>query len=59
MRFIITLIWALLIGSAISYVLTSMAGDPFNFSHGLILGVIFAIAIFILAEGILKEDSKH
>lgn len=59
MRFIMTLIWALLISSAISYVLTSMAGDPFEFTHALILGVIFAIAIFILGEGVLKEDNKH
>lgn len=59
MRFVMTFIWAMLISSAISYVLTSMADDPFNLTHALILGVIFTIVVFVLGEGILKEDSKQ
>ena len=49
------LIWSVLISSAISYVLTSMAGDPFNLTHVLVLAGIFFVAITLLGEGILKE----
>jgi len=58
MRLIMTIIWSLLISSAISYVLTSMAGDPFNFTHTVVLTIIFVVAIVALSEGALNE-SKH
>lgn len=58
MRFIMSFIWAMLISSAISYVLTSMSGDPFNLAHAAILGVIITLAIYILGEGIIKEDKN-
>lgn len=43
MRYIMTLIWALLIGAALAYVLNSMAGDPFNVTQS----VTFSAGIFI------------
>jgi hypothetical protein len=52
-------IWAMLVSCAISYVLSSMAGDPFVLSHALILGVIITIAVYILGEGLLKEKSSY
>lgn len=59
MRYIMVLIWAVLLGSALSYVLTSMSGDPFVFSHALILSGIFLVAIFFLGDVVLKEDREQ
>lgn len=57
MRIIVVAIWSILISSAISYVLTSMAGEPFNFIHTLILAGIFLVAITLIGDVLLKE--KH
>lgn len=43
MRFILTLIWSLLIGAALAYILNSMAGDPFNVTQS----ITFAAGAFI------------
>ncbi|WP_377558871.1 DUF2929 family protein [Ornithinibacillus salinisoli] len=53
-----TIIWAVLIGSVISYVLSSMAGDAFPLMDTLVLSAIIAIAIFVLGDGILKAKSE-
>lgn len=53
-----TIIWSLLISLAISFVLTSMAGDPFIISEAVILAVIFVVVIVLLGDGVLKEESK-
>lgn len=58
MRFLWTFIWALLIGGVISYILVSMTGDSFNMMHSLTLSIIFTIAIFLLGEGVLKEQNE-
>lgn len=60
MRYIMVAIWSLLISSAVSYVLTSMVGESFNFTLALGLAGIFAVAIIVLGDGILKgtEDSN-
>lgn len=51
-----TLIWSVLIGGAIAYVLTSMAGEPFNLTATLFLGGVFAITVFIIGEFVLKPE---
>ncbi|MEW9674971.1 YjzD family protein [Lentibacillus sp. L22] len=58
MRFFWTFIWALAIGGVISYILSAMAGEPFNVIHTLVLSIIFTIAIYVLGEGILKEQAE-
>lgn len=58
MRYIWTVIWALLLSAAVTYVLSSMGGDPFYIEHALILAGIFSIVVFVLGEGILKEKSE-
>jgi len=52
-----TIIWAVLIGAAVSYVLTSMAGEPFVMSDSLILSAILAVVAIILGDGILRESN--
>ncbi|WP_339228791.1 DUF2929 family protein [Oceanobacillus sp. FSL K6-2867] len=58
MRYIMTIVWAILIGAAVSYVLTSMGGEPFVLSDALILSAVFAVAAFILSDGVLREESN-
>ena len=55
MRYIIIFIWSILISSAVSYVLTSMSGDPFSFKIAVFFAGILSVAIFVLGDGILKE----
>lgn len=57
MRVIIAIIWSLLISSVVSYVLSSMAGDPFNFSMVLGLTAILVVGVLILGDGILTEEN--
>lgn len=38
-----TIIWALLIGGALAYVLSSMADQPFNLTQS----VVFSVAVFL------------
>ncbi|MED4476297.1 MULTISPECIES: DUF2929 family protein [Bacillaceae] len=57
MRYIASIVWAILISFAISYVLSSMGGEPFVLSHSLILAALFSIAVFILGDVVLKEDN--
>lgn len=58
MRHIVVMIWSFLISTAASYVLTSMAGEPFNINHTLILTVFFFIIVTILGEVVLKEEKN-
>lgn len=58
MRFIMTIIWALLIGSALAYVLASMADDAFNFTQALGFAVATFIGIIVI-DGILSSLQKQ
>ncbi|WP_156288852.1 DUF2929 family protein [Oceanobacillus salinisoli] len=57
MRYIMSIFWAILISLAISYVLTSMAGETFVLSDSLILAAILSAAIFLLGDSVLKEEN--
>lgn len=48
MRFIVSIIWAILIGSAIAYVLSSMGNDPFNLTQALTFSAISFIGIIVV-----------
>ena len=48
MRFIISLFWALLIGGALAYVLSSMAGDAFNVTQSIVYSGVVFIAIMLM-----------
>lgn len=58
MRYIMVAIWSMLISTAVSYVLTSMGGEPFSFLLTLILAGIFTVAIIVLGDGILKGNEE-
>lgn len=59
MRYIMVVIWSVLVGLAVSYVLTSMANEPFSLSNSLVLSAVFAIFVILLAEIGLKEQNNH
>lgn len=58
MNYIMTIIWAILISAAVSYVLLSMAGEPFVFADSLLLAVVLVAAVFTLGAGVLKEKNE-
>ncbi|RKQ32617.1 DUF2929 family protein [Oceanobacillus halophilus] len=57
MRYILAIFWAVLISGAISYVLTSMGGEPFVLMDSLILAGIFSVAVFLLGDGVLTDKN--
>lgn len=58
MRHVVVIIWSILIGTVVSYVLTSMGGEPFNMNHTLILAAFLFVIVTILGEFVLKEDKN-
>ena len=55
MRVIMTIIWALLIGGALAYVLSSMGGGSFNMTQSLLYSAGVFIAIIFL-DGVLTTQ---
>ncbi|WLV25541.1 DUF2929 family protein [Aciduricibacillus chroicocephali] len=58
MRYIMTLIWGIAIGSAISYMLTAMGGQEFSFVLMFAMVAVISLTVFIVGEGILGDSSK-
>ena len=53
-----TIVWALLIGGALAYILSSMAGDSFNLTQSISFSAIAFIAILLL-DGVLSAQDKQ
>jgi len=58
MRFIMTLIWSLAIGSAISYMLSAMGGQVFSLTQMFAMAGTISIAVFVVGEGILGDSPE-
>lgn len=58
MKYLVTILWAVLISMAISYVLVSMSGDKFVIQDTLILAGIMSIAVFVLG-GTLGQKNEQ
>lgn len=58
MKYVFSLLWAVLIGAAVSYVLTSMANEPFNVVLLLILAVIIFIAVVVI-DAVLNKGLEQ
>ncbi|MDY0407877.1 DUF2929 family protein [Virgibacillus soli] len=58
MRYIMTIIWAFIISTVVSYVLSSMAGEGFAMNGTVALAAVFIVAIFILG-GILRDNHQE
>ncbi|MEI3608314.1 DUF2929 family protein [Pseudogracilibacillus sp. SO10305] len=57
MRVIVAFIWAVLISSALAYILSSMANEMFNFTQALGLSISMIVAVMII-DGILSSFTK-
>lgn len=58
MRVIMVAFWSVLISAAISYVLTSMAGEAFSLSSVFIVAGLFFVSILVISEIGLKEEAE-
>ncbi|HLR64232.1 MAG TPA: DUF2929 family protein [Pseudogracilibacillus sp.] len=61
MKYVFSLLWAFLIGAAVSYILASMANEPFNTTLlAIFTAVIFlAVVLIDLALGSDEKQSDH
>ncbi|KAB8139171.1 DUF2929 family protein [Gracilibacillus oryzae] len=57
MKYVMTIFWALIISLVVGYVLASMEGSSLNVPGALAVAAIFSIVVFILGDGILKEEN--
>lgn len=57
MKYIVTLFWSMMISFLITYVLNSMANDPFVLSQALGIGAMIFIVILVLSA-ILGDPKK-
>lgn len=58
MRYVMTLIWTLILVSMLNYVVSAVINVPFVLSNGLIMGVVAAIFIFVI-DAILPKVPKN
>jgi hypothetical protein len=58
MRFIWTLIWALLLSNMAFYVLSSMQNAEYNPATATLIGVVLAVAAAVIGDGLLKEPDS-
>jgi Protein of unknown function (DUF2929) len=59
LRYIWTIVWALLISGVLSYVLSSMGGGQFDLTSTVVFAAILSIFVFLLGEVALKADKKN
>ncbi|MFS0671988.1 DUF2929 family protein [Ornithinibacillus sp. 179-J 7C1 HS] len=59
MRYLATIVWAVLITFVLSYVLSSMGGESLDMVSTLVMAAIFSIIIFILGDGILRDQKEQ
>lgn len=59
MRFVATAFWAILVGTVISYVLTSMSGASFDIVQTLVFAAIIFIAVAFIGDGVLKGNEEQ
>jgi hypothetical protein len=48
MKVLWTIIWSLLLGHMVYYVLGAMSGATYNFNSATIVGVVFAVFVLLL-----------
>ncbi len=58
MRYLVTFFWAFLLSQMLTYVISSMNGNTFNFNTGVILSIIFTV-LTILMSAIIPNDKNH
>ena len=59
MKYVMTLIWSMLLSFIVSYVLSSMAGDPFILTQAIVLGIIFFLAVIGLGTVVASDKQTE
>lgn len=59
MRFIITIVWSILLGSMVSFILSSIGEQPFSMGLTLMIAGVFSVAVFLLSEVGLKPQDDN
>ncbi|WP_408010694.1 YjzD family protein [Pseudalkalibacillus sp. A8] len=57
MRYIWTIIWALLLSNMAFYVLSSMQGGEYSFGLASGIGLVFALFVFVLGDAGIKDET--
>lgn len=58
MKYIVTLIWAFILGQVAYYLGSQLTTSAYDFKSASILGVVIAITVFIITP-ILKQEPQH
>lgn len=58
MKYIMTLFWSMMLSFIVTYVLNSMADEPFILNEALIVGGLFFLAIISLGK-IIEPAKQH
>ncbi|MGP4082206.1 YjzD family protein [Bacillus sp. Marseille-Q3570] len=59
MRYIWTIIWALLLSNMAFYVLSSMQGGHYSFGLASVIGLIFSVFVFVLGDAGIKDETTE
>ncbi len=59
MQYVMTLVWSVLLMLMLNYVVSSILAVPFVLSTSLILGVVFAVLIFIVSAVIPNDPTPE
>ncbi|MFF2752233.1 YjzD family protein [Psychrobacillus sp. NPDC058041] len=57
MKYIVTIIWSVILVSMLNYVVSSVQNVPFELNNGLIMSIPVAIMIFIISAIIPNEPT--
>lgn len=58
MKILWTLIWSLLLGHMMYYVLGAMSGATYNFTSATIIGIIFAVFVLIVGATLTSPSEE-
>ncbi|WP_349410242.1 YjzD family protein [Pseudalkalibacillus sp. SCS-8] len=59
MRYIWTIIWALLLSNMAFYVLSSMQGGEYSLLLASVIGLIFSVFVFILGDAGIQDETAE
>ena len=58
MKYIVTLIWGLILGQVTFYLGTALSGMPYNFQSAIVLGIGISILVYILENLFIKPTKE-
>ncbi|UJF14862.1 YjzD family protein [Jeotgalibaca sp. MA1X17-3] len=58
MRFVVTLVWGFILGHVAFYIGSALEGNAYNFVQASILGIVLALAVFVLT-GLFPKTEQN